>query len=116
MRRSAVHSRKNPLLPACSLFLPFRAPSAPPAPRGVLRGVASLPNYPGETRFQAVTLEDLTSAVGAAGADTIAALVTERYLDFEPVHRAIRTGLLHTLSCWFQGTAAHGSGLWKFVT
>ena len=44
---------------------------------------------PGETRFQAVTLEDLTSAVGAAGADTIAALVTERYLDFEPVHRAL---------------------------
>jgi hypothetical protein len=33
--------------------------------------------------------EDLTSAVGAAGADTIAALVTERYLDFEPVHRAL---------------------------
>lgn len=44
---------------------------------------------PGETRFQAVTLEDLTAAVGAAGADTIAALVTERYLDFEPVHRAL---------------------------
>jgi hypothetical protein len=43
----------------------------------------------GETRFQAVTLEDLTSAVGATGADTIAALVTERYLDFEPVHRAL---------------------------
>jgi hypothetical protein len=44
---------------------------------------------PGETRFQAVILEDLTAAVGAAGADTIAALVTERYLDFEPVHRAL---------------------------
>ena len=44
---------------------------------------------PGETRFQAVTLEDLTAAVGAAGADTIAAVVTERYLDFEPVHRAL---------------------------
>ena len=43
----------------------------------------------GETRFQAVILEDLTAAVGAAGADTIAALVTERYLDFEPVHRAL---------------------------
>ena len=41
----AVHSRhKIPLLPACSVFLPFRAPSAPPAPRGVLRGVPSLPN------------------------------------------------------------------------
>jgi hypothetical protein len=43
---------------------------------------------PGETSLQAVTLEDLTAAVGAAGAETIAALVTERYLDFEPVHRA----------------------------
>ena len=32
---------------------------------------------------------DLTGAVGAAGADTIAALVTERYLDFEPVHHAL---------------------------
>jgi hypothetical protein len=38
----------------------------------------------------------------AAGADTIAALVTERYLDFEPVHRAIRTGLLHTLTAGFR--------------
>jgi hypothetical protein len=44
---------------------------------------------PGETRFQAVILEDLTAAVDAAGADTIAAGVTERYLDFEPVHRAL---------------------------
>ena len=34
-----------------------------------------------------MTLEDLTAAVGAA--DTIAARVTERYLDFEPVHRAL---------------------------
>jgi hypothetical protein len=30
-----------------------------------------------------------TVAVGAAGADAIAAGVTERYLDFEPVHRAL---------------------------
>ena len=44
---------------------------------------------PAETRFQTVTLEDLTTAVGAAGADTIAARVTERYLDFAPVHRAL---------------------------
>ena len=38
---------------------------------------------------QAVTLEDLTTAIGNAGADTIAARVTERYLDFTPVHRAL---------------------------
>ena len=44
---------------------------------------------PAETRFQTVTLEDLTTAVGVAGADTIAARVTERYLDFVPVHRAL---------------------------
>ena len=44
---------------------------------------------PAETRFQTVTLEDLTTAVGTAGADTIAARVTERYLDFAPVHRAL---------------------------
>ena len=44
---------------------------------------------PAETHFQTMTLEDLTTAVGAAGADTIAARVTERYLDFAPVHRAL---------------------------
>ncbi len=44
---------------------------------------------PAETRFQTVTLEDLTTAVGAAGADTIAARVTERYLDFAPVHAVL---------------------------
>jgi PD-(D/E)XK nuclease superfamily len=42
-----------------------------------------------ETRFQALTLEDFTTAIGDAGADTIAARVTERYLDFTPVHRAL---------------------------
>ena len=42
-----------------------------------------------ETRFQTLTLEDLTTAVGAAGADAIAARVTERHLDFGPVHRAL---------------------------
>ena len=44
---------------------------------------------PAETRFQALTLEDLTTGIGDAGADTIAARVTERYLDFTPVHRAL---------------------------
>jgi PD-(D/E)XK nuclease superfamily len=44
---------------------------------------------PAETRFQATTLEDLTTAIGNAGADTIAARVIERYLDFSPVHRAL---------------------------
>jgi PD-(D/E)XK nuclease superfamily len=44
---------------------------------------------PAETRFQALTLEDLTTAIGEAGADTVATRVTERYLDFTPVHRAL---------------------------
>ena len=44
---------------------------------------------PAETRFQAVTLEDLTTALGSAGADTIAGRVTERYLDFAPVHAVL---------------------------
>jgi hypothetical protein len=44
---------------------------------------------PAETRFQALTLEDVTAAIGDAGADTITARVTSRYLDFTPVHRAL---------------------------
>jgi len=36
---------------------------------------------PAETRFQALALEDLTTAIGGAGADTIVARVTERYLE-----------------------------------
>jgi hypothetical protein len=44
---------------------------------------------PAETRFQALTLEDLTTAIGNAGADAIAARVTQRYLDFIPVHHAL---------------------------
>jgi hypothetical protein len=48
-----------------------------------------LSDDPADTRFQTLTLEDLTTAVGAAGADAIAAPVTERYLDFAPVHRAL---------------------------
>jgi hypothetical protein len=44
---------------------------------------------PAETRFQAVTLEDLTAALGSAGADTIAGRVTERYLDFAPAHAVL---------------------------
>jgi len=44
---------------------------------------------PAETRFQALTLEDLTTAIGCAGADTLAGRVSDRYLNFEPVHRAL---------------------------
>jgi hypothetical protein len=44
---------------------------------------------PAETRFQATSLEDLTAALGDAGADTIAERVTDRYLDFNPVHEAL---------------------------
>ena len=44
---------------------------------------------PAETRFQAVSLEDVTAALGDAGADMIAERVTDRYFDFGPVHRAL---------------------------
>jgi hypothetical protein len=44
---------------------------------------------PAETRFQAVSLEDFVTALGNAGAHTIAARVSERYLDFDPVHCAL---------------------------
>ena len=42
--RLCIAGIKSPFLPACSVFLPCRAPSAAPAPRGVLRGVTALPN------------------------------------------------------------------------
>jgi hypothetical protein len=44
---------------------------------------------PAETRFQVVTLDDFTTAFGSAGADALASGLTERCLDFEPVHRAL---------------------------
>ena len=44
---------------------------------------------PAETRFQALSLEDVTRAVGCAGAHAIAAQLTDRYLNFEPVHHAL---------------------------
>lgn len=44
---------------------------------------------PAETRFQALSLEEVTTAVGCAGADAIAAQLTDRYLNFEPVHQAL---------------------------
>jgi hypothetical protein len=44
---------------------------------------------PAETRFQATSLEDVTATLGDAGADTIAERVTDRYLDFGPVHKAL---------------------------
>jgi hypothetical protein len=50
---------------------------------------ALISDDPAETRFQAVTLEDFTTAIGDAGAETIATRVTERYLDFTSVHRAL---------------------------
>jgi hypothetical protein len=44
---------------------------------------------PAETGFQALTLEDIATAIGCAGAHTVASRITERYLNFEPVHRAL---------------------------
>ncbi len=44
---------------------------------------------PAKTRFQAITLEEFTTALGHAGADTIADRVTDRYLNFTPVYRAL---------------------------
>lgn len=44
---------------------------------------------PAETRFQAITLEDMTTAIGCAGADTTAGRLIDRYLNFECVHRAL---------------------------
>ena len=44
---------------------------------------------PAEARFQALSLEDVTTAVGCAGAHAIAVQLTDRYLNFEPVHRAL---------------------------
>ncbi len=44
---------------------------------------------PAETRFQANTLEDLVTAIGCAGAHTTAGRLTDRYLNLEPVHRAL---------------------------
>ena len=44
---------------------------------------------PAKTRFQAITLEDLITAIGCAGADTIAERLIDRYLNLEPVHHAL---------------------------
>ena len=44
---------------------------------------------PAETRFQAITLEDITTAMGCAGAHTVAERISDRYLNLEPVHRAL---------------------------
>ncbi|MDQ2764488.1 MAG: hypothetical protein M3Y22_13740 [Pseudomonadota bacterium] len=44
---------------------------------------------PAETRFQAITLENLVTAIGCAGAHTIAGPISDRYLNLEPVHRAL---------------------------
>ena len=44
---------------------------------------------PAETRFQALTLEAVTLALGRAGADPIAERLTDRYHNFEPVHHAL---------------------------
>lgn len=46
-------------------------------------------NDPAETRFQAITLEEFTNALGNAGADTIAERLIHRYLDFSSVHRTL---------------------------
>ena len=44
---------------------------------------------PAETRFQAITLEDLVTAIGCAGAHAVAERISNRYLNLEPVHRAL---------------------------
>ena len=44
---------------------------------------------PAETRFQAITLEDLVTAIGCAGGHAVAERVSNRYLNLEPVHRAL---------------------------
>ena len=44
---------------------------------------------PAETRFQAITLEDLVTDIGCAGAHTTSGRLSERYLNLEPVHRAL---------------------------
>jgi hypothetical protein len=44
---------------------------------------------PAEVRFQVITLEDITTTIGCAGAHSIAARLTDRYLNFAPVHQAL---------------------------
>jgi hypothetical protein len=44
---------------------------------------------PAETLFQAITLEDVVTAIGCAGAHTTAGRLIDRYLNLEPVHRAL---------------------------
>jgi hypothetical protein len=44
---------------------------------------------PAESRFQAITVEDITTAMGCAGAHTVAERISNRYLNLEPVHRAL---------------------------
>ncbi len=44
---------------------------------------------PTETHFQAITLEDVVTAIGCAGAHATAGRLIDRYLNFEPIHRAL---------------------------
>lgn len=44
---------------------------------------------PTETRFQTLTLEDIVTAIGCAGAHVTASRLNDRYCNFEPVHRAL---------------------------
>jgi len=44
---------------------------------------------PAGTRFQAIALEDLVTAIGCAGAHATAGRLIDRYLNLEPVHRAL---------------------------
>jgi hypothetical protein len=44
---------------------------------------------PAETLFQAITLEDVVTAIGCAGAQTTAGRLIDRYLNLEPVHHAL---------------------------
>ncbi len=48
---------------------------------------------PAEARFQAVTLELFVTALAEAGAEPLADLIAERYLDFRPANVALHAAL-----------------------
>jgi hypothetical protein len=44
---------------------------------------------PAETRFEALPLEKIVGEINDAGGNDLARRLSERYLDFEPVHAAL---------------------------
>ena len=48
---------------------------------------------PAEARFQALTLELFVTALAEAGAEPLADLIAERYLDFRPANAALEAAL-----------------------